>query len=97
MVSGDSYFPNDSDFGDVEPHAKGKAIYKPTDWYVIIAHLRTKKPFTVIQMNFYLQKLWRKKCLTVEPMNQIFQYLGYKFNGCNTEDLKPIRYYTKQH
>ena len=38
MVSGQSYFPNDSEFGAVEPHAKGKATYTSTDWYDIIAH-----------------------------------------------------------
>ena len=50
MIFGHFYFPNDSDFGALEPQAKGKVIHTSTDWYDIIAHPRRKKSFTIIQM-----------------------------------------------
>ena len=100
MVSGHSCLPNDSDFGSVKPHAKGKAIYTRTDRNEIIVHSRRKKPFTVIQMKqdeFLSTDALGKEVSHRRTMSQIFQYFGYKFNGCNTENLKPTRYYTKQH
>ena len=52
LVSGHSFLPNDSDFGDIEKQAKFHPnIYTPSEWYDIMKDARVAScPFQVVEM-----------------------------------------------
>lgn len=60
LESGHSYLLCDSDFGDIEKHARYKQnVYSPDEWYKLVRKSRNKHQFEVIEMDieiFYSTK-----------------------------------------
>ncbi|XP_030765647.1 uncharacterized protein LOC115889720 [Sitophilus oryzae] len=87
LVSGHSFLPNDSDFGDIERALKyQQRLYTPQDYINVIKTSRKKSPFTIHTMNnddFISSEILEKNIV-----NRKKDIIGEKINWLNVREIK---------
>jgi len=91
LVSGHSFLPNDSDFGDIEKRAKfHPEIYTPSHWYKIMKEAKVSSPsFDVVEMK--REDFLSTKQLEGAITNRKHTVDGVKINWLNMRQIQVRR------
>lgn len=87
LVSGHSFLPNDSDFGDIEKALKyQQRLYTPQDYINVMKIARKKNPFIIHKMT--KEDFISSEVLEKNIVNRKKDTIGGKINWLNVREIK---------